>query len=352
MRWAAIVFLSGLLPAASLDEAATELGRRLRGEIGREPFRLNVQSLASDDGARALVEVTLRRLLGNSRGDSDAAAIDVTLSRNLETSLLVAETRRGDSRVVMIVPYDGHPVVRRSGVRLEARVVARHAGPGPLLDVAFLADRRFSLDTERITALVPAQGDWAIKAAFKLPAIRWPRDPVGRLVVRSDDVVARLPGVRCSGAADLSTVRCDPDDSPWELPGGVQGSLQDGRNFFRDSGLGSFFSAIRIGEFVIAAHLDGRLRLHGPAAPVELAGDFGSFISLAGQACGDGPLVLATSSSGTAVRAFRLAERKLVAAGESVDLGGEVGSLWGSGAIVRAGLGESLVYRLEVRCGP
>jgi hypothetical protein len=350
MRWAAIAVLSSLLPAATLEEAATDLGRRLRAGIPRgEPFRFSVHSLVPDEGARILVDGTLRRILGTSRGDSGTVAIDVTLSRNLETSLLVAEMRRGDSRVVAIVPYDAHPVAPRPAVRLEARQLVRHSGPGRLLDLAPMGDRRLLLDTAAIT-LVDSQG---VQAVFELPAIRWPRDSVARLVADGGSFVARLPGMTCRGPLGLAGVRCDADDSPWILPGGITGSLQPGRNFFlQDGGAVSFFSAIRMGDAWIAAHVDGRLRLHAPsAAPIELAGDFGSFIAVAPQSCEDVPLALATSMAGTAVRAFRL-DRKLIAASEPVDLGGEVSSLWDDIAIVRVPAGETIAYRIEVRCVP
>ncbi|MEZ5353481.1 MAG: hypothetical protein R2762_12660 [Bryobacteraceae bacterium] len=341
------------LAAATLEDALTDLARRIRTAVRGEVISLEVRPAADPDRDR--VAAQLARALGRLQAPGDGiTAVTVTLSKNLESRLIVAEVGP-DGRAVFIHPFGGG--LRDAGaaegpVLLEPRLLYR--SPGPIFAAVEAAGGVVLL---RPGIIEYRRGDESgpepPRTEF-VPVRPLPRDPRGVVTIESGWVRAWLDSVRCSGTLDPWTVRCAQGDSLWNLAPGVEARLVEGRNFFLHPA-GQIFNVVRMagrpgaGMELVAAHTDGSIRRHGEGGEeAVLARDAGTEIGLVRTCPGSEELLL--SSDGGALQAYRVGSRALIPVGRPARVAGMVVAVQGGLAIVRDPSAGYSVYRIEARC--
>jgi len=265
-------------PPLSFQDLAPELASKIAAAVGSgDQVTLTMVTTAETDRAASMpIEAEIRQALAARgvrlvEGTEAPAALQVGCTSNLRERACVAELRRGTRRELVVVtrPLDTRDE-RRIPPSLE--LIPLFSQRAPILDVVLAGNRLLVLDPERVTlyeqileraAVAPASeaGHSSISASavgalashsgerrLEASAERrrwnqlqsrpiatsrpWPRDVRGRL--RSDErtVTAWLPGVTCSGSADLSRFACaDERGVPWPI--GIENTGVDAaRNYF------------------------------------------------------------------------------------------------------------------------
>jgi hypothetical protein len=354
--FAFLVALSCASPAAAqhLDAAARDLAAKILGAMGTpEASRVTVRNLSSltpgqTAEARQALEAELRQrgLRGAGPGGPE---VRVTLSENRSGYLWVAEIERGSERQVVMLGIP-RPAAAAAGAPVARTTIDRELlweSDVPLLDLVPLGGSAFlALSTQSVAWVRDSDRQF-----WMLPALAWPRDPRGRLVVENNTFRAYLPGGVCAGSLRPAVSgECREAPEPWPLhrAGGTlaRAHFAATRNYFDGrvapgggplKTVPPFYSAAALPESAgaswILAGLDGQAQLYD--ARLEPAGIFGiagSDLASVESACGSGWQVLVTKRSGEleadAVQAYEVAAGQPLAVSEPAELPGPVTALW------------------------
>jgi hypothetical protein len=328
------------LRAATLEEALQELTRRIRSRVGRSAVVAVEVRPEGDEAERERAANHLARAFGRTPGPG-GTIVTVQLSSNRTSKLVVAEVRSSE-RVVMIEPYEPESGVKAGVLEVSARLLAE--GEGRVLAAAESGAGLVLLFADRIEL----QGV-SIPLAMAGPA---ERDPRGLLEVDGNEVRAWLNGRRCSGTLAPLEMKCAAGDAAWPLGGGETGTLLAGRNFFRHAA-GDVYWAAWTPDGVVAAHIDGVLRLHSGNEAAVLDRKGGSEFSVQRGSCAGegGAVVIASADGGASIQAFRLRGRKWEP-GAAAPTKGTVTAIQGALAVTRTEGDGYGVYQVAVRCDP
>lgn len=312
----------------------------------------NVSSLSNADMSRAqvLLERALRR---RAPRQAPVTEVRLTLSENRREFLLVAEIVTEGGRAVEMAPYVRETAAARTLPAIEKRLLWEQEKA--ILDVAMVGERMLVLDTSQLTILERRAGQWepAERVALSIPPVR---DPRGRLRVIDDRVEILVPGSSCHGnVSPPIELKCEAAAAEFPL-GGESVRFAAGRNTLERNGRAAAYSLAQAGSgprpVDLAAETDGRTHLYdSERRPVGIVEDWGSDVT---AICGG--RVLATTRESDQVKAYALAEQKMVEATEPMDLPGPVTAMWpmGGGAvaiILNPVSGRYAAYGLSVDCG-
>lgn len=380
----------------------------------------NSSSLEDDQvvQVRRALRSQLRNLKARLTTTRQAKAdVLVTLSENTEGYLWIAEIRPHPSPtaparnvpnpVVMVAVSRASSNEVPSAEPLSIRKTRLYQQREPILDVAVLGN----LPSDTANSPVPAtgaarilvlgldsvslyekvsatqdggKGNWTWRRLETAPLTRprpWPRDPRGRIVVRTDnqfDVYAS--GVKCSGSVEPAlTLECHESDDPWPLTSAVPAAdpvqpatsappaayFTADRNFFdgrvkldndHEMKAPPFLAIVVIPQNAalhaglppapgrapaaaigppgwVVSGLDGRAQLLNSAAEaVANVGGWGSQIVAIQSSCGNGWQVLATQSRDLnetdALQAYEIVNRKPIPVSTPVELPGPITEMW------------------------
>jgi hypothetical protein len=150
LLWLLIVLAAPLgAPAATLEESARELARKIAGNLpAQEKVLLEIRNTSSLSPIQvAQVEKALDGELQNSvvlastEGEA-SARVAVTLSENIKELLWAAEVRQGDARrtVLLAVQRSGEGGVSTTAAPIALRADRFWEGPERILDAAEVSD--------------------------------------------------------------------------------------------------------------------------------------------------------------------------------------------------------------------
>ncbi len=396
-------------PCVSLAETLEDAARRLAARISstlapREAVVLdvrNLSSLAAVDVAaagRVLGAELAARGVRLAAGSAGAVEVRVTLSENPEGYLWIAEVRRGEAPVIVMVtlPRGAVTPAARMAPALAIRKELVWEQGQQILDVALFGEaggaqqRMAVLDRGQLSLYERRNNHWGPAQAFPIVAPRpWPRDLRGKLHHRSgpagtDQLRAVLPGMVCILELHQPPLwTCEESEvTEWRLVAGgevVAGRavLAASRNFFtgilRGEGgsvenVAPFFSAAIVEEGDreldqwIFAGVDGRAALlAGASKLLATFPGWGSDITGIKTTCSPGWQILATRASDwtepDAMRAYQIREGEAVAVAAPVEFPGPVTALGplaegATLAIVRnLRTGRYEAYRISISCG-
>jgi len=396
VRNSLLIVLVLLLAAFSLATDWTTPEAQLAGKIaavtGPGAVALDISNRSSLGQADA--DAVMRGLRGQLEAvglrfvaaEQAAATIKVTLSENLQSYVWVAEIHQaaGESSVVMV------SIARAGGMAAtpEGASIAIHKGllwtqAERILDVAVMdgnPTHMAVLDANQVAVYRLQGSQWQPEEFLPIVHLRpWPRDLRGRLVLRKDHLLdAYLPGIFCRTATSSPiALNCSESDDPWPL-GTEQSNLNaffaPVRNYFTGAlapGIGkqkaapAFYSAAALPRenywLWLFAGVDGQVHLLDGITDQEKKTAWGSDIASVHNPCGTDWAIL-TDSPGDGqnenLRAFDVADRELLAAGQPMQFSGPISALWaeanGNNAIAVARnreTGDYEAFRLSFTCG-
>jgi len=364
--------------AAATGPGAVALGLLNRSSLGRPDVEEIRRGLLTE-----LATVGVRFV----NADQAAAAVQVTLSENLQDYVWVAEVHQGNNEaaVVMVVTARaGRAAVEHSAAPLMIHKTLLWTDETRILDVGVVSgstQHMILLEPESVVLSKFQDGRWQQEQSLPLSHSHpWPRDLRGRLILRKDHLFdVYLPGMFCrSTATALLTMNCYESDDPWPL-GGDQSSLgaffAPTRNFFtgalspgieKQTTVKAFYSAAMLPrdryKLWIFSTVDGQIHfLDGVSDQTVAKLTWGSDLVSVRTGCGLGWQVLATGNSngtGETIQAFEVADREPVAVSQPAEFDGEITALWGdsdgTGAMAvaqNAETGKYEAYRLSITCG-
>ncbi len=393
----AAFFLSvqGACASGPWEEATAQFAEQIVSHLGQElgiTLAINNRSTVSAnhfaEAARALRAQLRTRKVRVLAAKRPVPAVVVTLSENPQGLLWIAEIRRGEAREVLMFQT---PRPARTAIQASPETLVIHKSliieePLPILDLAPISSAGggppllLVLDTEKIALYTKAETGWTIQQSQPLKrSAPWPRDPRGRLVLRTDGAFdAFTPGNECQGTtAPALTMQCGESEAGW--PVGSSDSpvahFVSNRNYFdgkmkiggQDSQVPEFFTAAALSAapspFTIYANLDGRARMFGKGPqPAAIFDGWGSDIASIKSGCADGIQVLATRfgelSQTDSIQAFSLRGREAAQASAPVELRGPVTALWtaadGTTALAVArdlSTGAYDAFSISITCG-
>lgn len=349
--------------ASDWQAPAGQLAQKIAAITGPGAALINVVNRSSLPSAdvneihhRLLTELGA---LGVQAANSDQAAVTVqiTLSQNLQSYLLVAEVHQGTGEpvVVMItVPGPRGGLAQSSSTPFTIYKALLWSDDNRILDLAVVNSNppnMIILEPEQIILQHLQNDHWQPEQVLPLIHVRpWPRDLRGRLILRKDHLFdAYLPGVYCrsSTAAPLS-VTCDDSDDPWPLtgnPGELNAFFSGTRNFFtgalspgvqKQTSVAPFYSAAPLPHDTYTlwafATVDGQIHLLDGVADRGLSQiGWGSDIASVRSSCGSGSQILATSDDHGAtdsVKAFEIPDREPVMVSPPAEFNGPIAALW------------------------
>jgi hypothetical protein len=312
--------------------------------------------------AAALAEALRGAGLRVAAATEDApTTLVIGCSRNLRDVVCTVAVTRGQAQDVVFAARPRTAVVQEGRLAsLDVRPV--FASSTRILDLVLAGRQMLVLDTVGVTlyewtgsdsppgapVAEPGQaptrqaGGWAPRASQPLqPALTWPRDPRGRLVVAGGSFDAFLPGMRCRGAIEPLAISCAAGNPSWPL-GLDNAGLAAGRNYFIADDIQPFFAAARTsgraGAAWIVAGADGKVLLldevRTPVGDADVGGV--DLVGLA-TACGSGQSVVLCESPSVAggprppadaLRGFDVTDRRLVPLTARVLLPGPLVALW------------------------
>lgn len=347
--------------ATNWTEAARELARQIAEKVG-SPSNVsltikNVSGLSGGDEAeiRRAVESQLSSAgLRMVKPEQSVADIRLTLSRNVQEWLWVAELHHGNSSEALLVPV----LIRQTGpltgvssaITLHKTLIWAEPDARAVLDVAVLGggsnpNALLVLDSSMVSLYRMQSSHWELEQAQPIPRSRpWPRDLRGRIIMGHDrKFEAYLPGMKCTGSADSGlTMECHAADDPWPLGASDDGprAFLGARNFFTGamtSGSGNaapFFSAAPAqadskGSLLFAG-TDGMLRLSG--SPGTGMRGWGSDLVGVRSECGHNWQALFSGAGdytqSDSVRAGEVEGSTVVPVSPPLDFGGPITALW------------------------
>jgi hypothetical protein len=288
------------------DSAIDSLAAKIAGDLKpRAAISLTVKNLSSLDsaavaGIRATLEINLQhRGFSLSRSTAPGAAVDVTLSENMQDYVWAAVIRRGDEEQVAIVSVArsaaAPAATSEPAISLQRQIIWQQ--PGEILDFAVIAGDANGaialviLEPERLvfykSVAAQLQLDRTVTIAHAKP---WPRDVRGKIDFEAQS--AALPGVQCGGSFDHpETIQCSET----------------------------------------ALDKAGLAQLNGTT--IQLSGRDVEAVTL-GSVCGVNSLLLASGTGDwtqpDSIRAYTSADQQPAALGKPLDYAGPVLVLWPS----------------------
>ena len=348
--------------AAAPDDSVRELARKIAAALeARETVALtvrNASSLAPAEVAALRREIESQLRAGGFKVAAEAnASVAVTLAENWQGGVWIAEIRHGDKReVAMVGPVAPPERVAATPLGIDKQLILAQAEP--ILD-ALAADNLLLVLTPAEVAIYDRKdARWERRRAVELPPQAWPRDLRGRLAMEGDAWQAYLPGLVCHGKMQTeAAIECNESQGPW--PGG--GFLKKGRNYFEEEKLPPFYSAARVGEYTLAAGVDGRTWwIDAAGGKMGSFGGWGGDIVAVETGCGGGRQVLATRAAEAAetdaVQAFETAGRQMAAVSGPLEFNGPVTALWPAGPAGAVAIsrdpttGQYAAFRLSLTC--
>jgi hypothetical protein len=307
----------------------------------------------------AEIRVQGGRLVAPSLGSSPSAAqVQVTISKNVEGYLLVAEIHLGDAQQVAIVavapaeepaPQPGPvPVIQRKIVWRQSR---------PILDFAPAAmDANhtlwYVLEPDRLVVHEFNDGAPVLQQAQPISQLYASRDPRGHLVLTdATHVTAWIAGSRCDGRWNPGfTVECSPDPGQQWPMGAASWAFDASRNYFSGGMVLSYDLAVKFPAFYSAASpspvaggqntsrwilagLEGQAQLFaGTAGPASAFASWGSDILSIAPVCGSEWQVLVTGTGDWTqpdrIQLYEIADHRASAVGEPLEVPGPILTLW------------------------
>jgi hypothetical protein len=335
--------LAGALGCAqTLDEAVRTLAKKVMSRLAPADLpRVTARSVSGQGAADAaqaktIFDRAIRRPVPRSPLPLD---VTLTLSQNVRGYLLVADFERNGEHVAEMVEY--RPALApRSSQRAILDKQLLWEQDTPMLDVAVDGDRMWVLEPASLISYSRRAGAWERSETRALESAPLVRDPRGRLEVVAGAANVFLPGQEQHFPLSSMPVK-----------------FSAARNTLETEGWPPFFSYARVDDLQLFAETDGRLHAYdGDKRPVGVFDTWGSDVVATGSACGP---ALASSAndrdSSDTLTAFRIVDRKPVAAGDPLQFSGAITSLWptpgGAMAITRPSTsGKYAAYNVTVRC--
>jgi hypothetical protein len=407
-----VLMLAMAAHAADWSVPEQQLARKIVAVTGTVTIAITVENRSSlGQRDSEVIQNGLRSALESAgahfaKAESTAARVTISLSENPASYVWVAEIRRGEGEVAVVmvsVPRAEGSTMAREAVPLSLRKIPLWAEDDAILDVAVLEEsatptRLAVLGPEKLSLFRLQAGKWQLEQAVGVVHARpWPRDLRGRLIPARDHLLdVYLPGVMCrSAGATPVALNCRETDDPWPLvhaglsgmvvnfpsPGSssvaaipaVGAFYASARNFFTGvltPGVGKFTT---VSKFYSAAPLpreqyllwlfaatDGHVHMVDGVSDQASKLDWGSDLASVKTSCGAGWQVLATSSeesAGDSVRAYEFPDRDPVAVSAAVDFSGAITALWteakGDTAIAvtkNRETGSYEAFRLAITC--
>ena len=227
-----LFFLVPSLSASSWTEAEHELTSKIAAVTGPGAVSLNIEnrsSLASGEVSTITAELKAQFQTAGMQvvaADNAAAAIQLTLSENIQAYVWVARIQQGENAPAVVIVSSartGPLAALRESSPMAIAKIPLWSQANQILDVGVVDSppRLIVLEPERIVLYSrQSSGQWQQDREFPLSHIRpWPRDLRGRLLLRKDHLFdAYLPGVLCSAtSATTFYVHCNESDDPWPL---------------------------------------------------------------------------------------------------------------------------------------
>lgn len=412
LRAASLLFgvfiFSSLLFASNFTDSARQFADRISAITGPGSIAMDIVNRSSlDEKSVREVRTALEGQL-HDRGvrtasvDQSMGTVSVVLSESIREYVWTAQIAIGTDqpRLVLISLPRPASALSASALPIALKKTLLFSQEQPILDAALVdmwgGSRLLILDPARVTVYIQQSSRWQLETSLPIEHARpFPRDPRGRLLLRSDHLFdAYLPGTICrsSAAAPLS-LACRTSDDPWPLTPDDKSSsgasvpsihafYAPARNFFTGAlspGIGrisdapSFYSAAALPRpnytlWVFAA-VDGSTHLiDGITDQVIRAPHFGSDLAAIRSNCGLGTQLLVDDAGDPArdtVRAFEIPDRDPVAVSPPLDFDGQITALWPDAALSsavaivkkedlsganREGTGSYEAYRITTAC--
>ena len=355
-------------PPLSFQDLAPELASKIAAAVGSgDHVTLTMVTTAETDRAASMpIEAEIRQALAARgvrlvEGTEAPTALQVGCTSNLRERACVAELRRGTKRELVVVtrPLDTRDE-RRIPPSLE--LIPLFSQRAPILDVVFVGNRLLVLDPERVTlyeqileraAASAERRRWNQLQSRPIATSRpWPRDVRGRL--RSDDrtVTAWLPGVTCSGSADLSRFACaDERGVPWPI--GIENTGVDAaRNYFYTPEGLPFYGAAALGadadpRWLVVSGSGELLFLDTARRTIEASAAADDVVALETSCAPAAHVVVASSTLGEnrrdELRLYRVAKRQLIPESAPIEVPGRLTALWsGPGSVVATAIAQDM----------
>jgi len=370
-----------------------QLARKIAAARGPGAVALDVANRSSV--SRPDVEEIRRGLLTElaalgvrfATADQAAAAVQITLSENVQNYVWVAEIHQGNNEVSVVMvatPRPGLAAVERPASALIIHKTLLWTDENRILDVALVngnPQHMIVLEPESVVLFKFQDGRWQQEQSLPIPHLHpWPRDLRGRLALRKDHLFdAYLPGIFCRSAATVPlAVNCYESDDPWPLgtdQSGLRAFFAPTRDFFtgalspgieKQTTAKAFYSAAMLPrdryKLWIFVTVDGQVHLlDGVTDQTAAKLGWGSDIASVRSGCGLGWQVLVTGNgdgAGETVRAFEIADREPAAVSQPAEFSSGITALWadsdGTGAIAvsqNSETGKYEAYRLSIACG-
>jgi hypothetical protein len=388
--FALIVMCVGMSRASDWRTLEGQLARKIAAATGPGAVALDVANKSSlsraeaDEIRRGLASALATLGVRLVNAGQATAAVQVTLSENLQDYVWVAEIHQGNNEnsVAMVTaPRAGLVAVEQPSIALTIRKALLWTDENRILDVAQIngsPQHMIVLEAESVELLKFQDGRWQREQSLTVShAHPWPRDLRGRLVLRSDHLFdAYLPGVFCRSSATAPlALNCYESDDPWPLGSGQSAFFAPARNFFtgalapgieKQTTVKAFFSAAMLPRdkyrLWIFSTVDGEVHLLDGVSDQTVAKlGWGSDIASVRSGCGVGSQLLVTGKedgSSDSVRAFEIPDREPEVVSQAAEFNGKITALWadadGTGAIAisqSSETGKYEAYRLSIACG-
>lgn len=312
--------------------------------------------------------------------ESAQARVEIIFSEDWQGYLWIAGIQAGGGKKVVmkkVARPEQTTYVRAPMMTIRKNVVWQQEVP--ILDFHQDSQMLALLEPEQISIYASDSGQWRPRYTLAITHQQaWPRDLRGRLLINGLQIMAFLPGTRCSGSLSPPTLDCRTSDDPWQVDqGAVVAFYSSRRNFFTGllAGPGGgasvipFFSAAawQTGDSRqwLFAGTDGRARLYqyDLSAPAAIFSAWGSNMAAVHSNCGSGWQALVSAPTDSvrpdSVLAVEIVGREALPVSAPVELAGPVQALWTSGknsetingVLQSPATGNYEAFTLSVHCG-
>jgi hypothetical protein len=324
----------------------------------------NLSSLGRADALRtqSIFEQAIRKRLRNPT----TLELTLTISENLKGYLLVADFKRGEERIVEMMPYRPElaPAQARPALTIIKKMLWEQTAP--ILDIAWIDEQMLVLDANGVTRYERRDDKWtALETATAGPASPVVRDPRGRISVENGSVTVDLPGTLCRGSLKPAlSLNCETGGTissgrnTFDVPGPT---AADGRN--TTDSQEPFFSEARIGQLRIVAGIDGRARVYDASGTLsQTIEEWGSDLA-AVNTCAVPRVIVSGAAANSGDRELRdsatlydFVHAIPIRVSDPIDFPGPVTALWPSndGALAvsrNVSTGKYEAYGLTADCG-